>query len=258
VSGGFSSEVYDSAGDVDQQASFEEAGFAGSAPGAMSFDGQSFTVTFQNPHLAGLDLRCVELRSGPDVEEPFADSFYLGGYGPRSLTPTTAQAAWVQLLATRGYSNAAHRYAACPREEIGIGGPNSALCWAEFKTSQTWRRLSGAVTGPAAEASRNELQPPLGAQAAPLAAALPPPDPSGSLASNDGACEALLASDVAYALKHHNGSSTSTSTARTPPASPRFSATAAANEAARSRAPTGKATRSAIRPDEPTVRHAGR
>lgn len=63
-------------------------GFMGSAPGTLTFDGNSYISDLQHPGFVGLDLRCVMVvpsgtETGTNVQQPF--HFYFSGYAPTPL-----------------------------------------------------------------------------------------------------------------------------------------------------------------------------
>jgi len=149
------------------------SGYAGQVSSWETFDGASYSVTFQSPAFANLPLNCATISvKNIDVTDPSGDepTFPLTDVtnppppppppaplpvpppAPVKLSPTTATAAF------RAYISALHQSAVFPTKEgkvcpeiYSVGGPYS-LCFAEYRTSShTWHldsalaRLKGGI-----------------------------------------------------------------------------------------------------------------
>lgn len=168
--------------------------YAGQVESVASYNGQAFSVTFQDANFAGRDWHCFAM-SSPQGTETFA----LGGWP--ALNPTSDREALLTKLG-HGVPSLEKNYV-CPAVEIFNG---QSGCYAEYFSAGRWHLVEAGVTVRGDEYvvtiyfkrswHRRWIMN--------SHSCLKGWGVTGKLETNEGTCEASLIKDVPFELRHHH------------------------------------------------------
>ena len=200
---------------TDAAATFTRADYNGTATGTVAPAGDGgLDASFQHTALTGLDLRCVGVTANSKNNHEEFEPDYFDGSEPFALTQANATSAFKRALADSfgsRFTHASRSWALCPSQEFfphGVDNESSpsAACMAHFKSGRTWRYVSALI-----EQGDNgaEMNKPYARAWTRKWRALGPKclkqvQVKGRVASNDGACPALMTSDLDYAVRTHH------------------------------------------------------